>query len=296
VDRADQISRAQAPGFIINLAPTGIVPTRSMTRHVPVNHHEIVDDVASGLELGVQMVHLHARDAEERHSPDPEPYGRLIEAIRRLPGGAELVIVVTTSGRSDPGYEARARVLTLDGDMKPDMASLTLGSLNFQTAASVNEPSVVEALAARMAEAGIKPEVEIFDLGMANVATVLRAKGLLKGPVYANLLLGNIASAQTSLGQVAGLVNSLPADWILSAGGLGRSQLTANLLGLLYLDGVRTGLEDNIWLDNGRTSLATNRAQVQRLVRWGAELGRDLLDRQALRQRLALDAADAERP
>jgi len=294
VDRADQVSRARAPSFIVNLAPTGIIPTRSMTHHVPLNHNEIVEDVASCLEAGVQMVHLHARDGDERHSADPEHYSRLIDSIRNLPGGREVVIGVTTSGRNDPSFEARAKVLSLDGDMKPDMASLTTASLNFQQGASMNSPRLVEALAARMAEVKIKSEVEISDLGMANYAAVLYSRGLLPEPLYANVLLGNIASAQTSLGQVAGLVNSLPADWVVSSAGLGRSQMAANLLGLLYLDGIRVSLEDDIWMDGARKRLATNRGLVDRTVSWGRELGRELADRKIVRSRLGLSSINTD--
>lgn len=288
MDRPDQISLSQAPEFIINLAPTGMIPTRSMTGHVPINHDEIVDDVGRCLELGIQMVHLHARDSDEEHSSDPEQYGRLIESIRHLPGGKELVVGITTSGRLDPSFEARERVLELDGAMKPDMASLTTSSLNFANSASMNAPSVVQALAARMQEVGIRPEIEIFDLGAANYASVLARKGLLSAPVYANLLLGNIATAQTSIGQVAAMVNSVPADWVIAAAGIGRSQMAANILGVVYLDGARVGLEDNIWFNNARTQLATNYELVERLIGWAAEFGRDLAGRNAVRRRLQL--------
>lgn len=289
MDREDQVSRAEPAQFIVNLAPTGIVPRRSMTPHVPLSHNEIVEDVASCLELGVQMLHLHSRDEDQGHSNDPERYGRLIEAIRSLPGGRDLVVCVTTSGREDPSYAARARVLDLDGAMKPDMASLTLSSLNFSRAASVNEPETVLALARRMQEVGIRPELEIFDLGMANYARVLVEKGLVTGPVYANVLLGNIASAQTSLAHLNALISGLPSDWVLSAAGLGRCQMSANLLGLLYFNGARIGLEDNIWLDNSRSTLATNPALVQRLLGWCRELGRELMPRKSVRRVLGLD-------
>jgi len=88
-----------AQPFIVNVACTGVIPTRAMSPHVPLSHDEIVADVGACLELGVQMVHLHARDAWGVQTGEPEPYGRLIESIRTLSGGAELVVCVTTSGR-----------------------------------------------------------------------------------------------------------------------------------------------------------------------------------------------------
>lgn len=274
--------------LIINLACTGVIPTRAMSPHVPLQHDEIVADVASGLEQGVQMFHLHARDADGQQVSDPEPYGRLIEAIRQLPGGREAILCVTTSGRKQADFESRARVLDLDGDMKPDMASLTLSSLNFVQSASVNAPDTIRRLAARMQERGIRPELEIFDIGMANFARVLQREGLLNGPLYANVLLGNIAGAQASALDLAAIQAAIPERAIVALAGIGRTQLAANLLGLLYGDGVRTGLEDNLWYDHARTVPASNHSLVSRIKRLAGELGRPLADRRQLRRRLGL--------
>ena len=279
--------RAGQP-LIINLACNGVIPSRAMTPHVPLSHGEIVDDVARCLELGVQMVHLHARDDDGVQSADPERYGRLVEDIRALPGGREAVLGVTTSGRTDPSFEARAPVLELDGAAKPDMASLTLASLNFMQSASVNAPDTIRRLARRMLERGIKPELEVFDLGMANFARVLLAEGLLAAPLYVNVLLGNVAGGQADLLQLAAILSALPPDCIVSVAGLGRFQLGANGLGLLVADGVRVGLEDNIWMDQARSVHATNAGLVQRVVQQAALFERPLQERAALRARLGL--------
>lgn len=275
-------------GLLINLAPVGIIPTKTMTPHVPISHDEIVEDVAACLELGVQIVHLHCRDMDGRPSSDPERYGRLIESVRGLPGGREVVICVTTSGRTDPAFQSRARVLDLYGDMKPDMASLTLGSLNFLNSASVSQPDTIRALAQRMLERRIKPELEIFDLGMANFAKVLAKEGLVDNQAYANILLGNISGAQADLLHVGTLLKDMPEEWTVCLAGLGRTQLTANTLGILYADGARVGLEDNLWFDSGRTALASNLMLVKRLVELSNALGRPLLTRQETRCRLGL--------
>lgn len=274
--------------LIINLACTGVIPTRAMSPHVPLQHDEIVADVAAGLEQGVQMFHLHARDADGQQVSDPEPYGRLIETIRRLPGGREAILCVTTSGRKQADFESRSRVLDLDGDMKPDMASLTLSSLNFVQSASINAPDTIRRLAARMQERGIRPELEIFDIGMANFARVLQREGLLTGPLYANVLLGNIAGAQASALDLAAIQAAIPEGTVTALAGIGRHQLGASLLGLLYGDGVRTGLEDNLWYDHERTVPASNRSLVSRIKRLADELGRPLAGRPQLRTRLGL--------
>ncbi len=274
--------------YIINLACTGLVPTKAMNPHIPLTHHEIVDDVARCLELGVQMVHLHARSEDGGHTGDPEPYGRLIEAIRQLPGGKNAVLCVTTSGRQDVSFESRARVLDLDGQMKPDMASLTPGSLNFLQQASINAPKTIRSLAQRMLERGIRPELEVFDLGMANFIRVLAKEGLLEPPFYANLFLGNIAGAQVEDLHLAALRSPLPPDAVVSVAGIGRGQLPANMLGLLFTDGVRIGLEDNLWLDSARTKPATNLTLTQRIQRIADELERPLASRSTVRAMLGL--------
>ena len=139
-----------------------------------------------------------------------------------------------------------------------------------------------------MQERGIKPELEVFDLGMANFARVLLAEGLVTAPLYVNVLLGNIASAQADLLQLAAILAALPPGCMVSIAGLGRFQLGANTLGLLAADGVRVGLEDNLWLDAARTQPATNVALVERVLRQAADLERPLLGRAALRERLGL--------
>jgi uncharacterized protein (DUF849 family) len=161
--------------------------------------------------------------------------------------------------------------------MKPDMASLTLSSLNFLKSASVNEPEVIRNLAKKMMDRGIKPELEIFDLGMANFAHVLAKEGLINAPAYANLLFGNIAGVQTSLSQVGALAAALPAEWIICFAGIGRFQLQANILGVLYASGVRVGLEDNIFFDSDRRKLATNLELVDRVIRISEEYERPLM-------------------
>lgn len=274
--------------YIINLAGTGLVPTRNMNPNVPLSHQEIIDDVGRCLELGVQIVHLHARDEDGYHSAEPERYGRLIEAIRGLSGGREVILCVSTSGRQDASFESRARVLELDGLMKPDMASLTLSSLNFVQQASINQPQTIRHLALRMQERGIRPELEIFDLGMANFLQVLIREGLIVGPFYANLLLGNIAGAQADELQFAVMRSLLPDGAVCSIAGIGRQQLRANVMGLLSADGVRVGLEDNLWMDAGRSELADNPKLIQRIKGIAEQLERPLAARSAVRQRLGL--------
>lgn len=272
--------------FVLNLAPTGMVMQRSDTPAIPLSEEEIVSDVLACRRLGATCVHLHARAEDGQPSNDSDRYARIIEGIRAVDD--EMVLCVSCSGRLDPSFNSRAQVLDLDGDLKPDMASLTPSSLNFPRSASVNQPDTVRRLAERMTERGIKPEIEIFDLGMLNYTYYLIEKGALEPPYYFNIILGNIASAQMDPLHLGVLLKELPEDSIWSVGGIGRTQLPANTLSLSLGGGVRIGLEDNIWFDDARTDLANNTRMVERIVEIGQLLGRRPMPAAKLRQRLVL--------
>lgn len=266
------------------LAPTGMVPTRAMTPHVPLTPEEIARDVAAAAAVGITSVHLHARDADGEPTWERGVYERIVGAVREA--APDVVINVSTSGRTWSELEKRADVLALDGDLKPDLASLTLSSLNFIGQASVNSPETIRGLARIMLERGIVPELEIFDLGMVNVAHVLRKEGLLPGPVVANLFFGNVAGMQALLPEVGLAVERLPSDTLWSGAGLGDFQLTAQALAVAAGGGVRVGLEDGIWVDRARTRLATNPGLVERVHRLLEVHERTVMKPSELRARL----------
>jgi len=262
-----------ADGFIINFTPTGMIPTKAMTPEVPVQADEIVRQVLEVAGLGVNMVHLHARDeATGRPTHRKEIYAEIIRGIRAV--NREVLISVSTSGRQIAEFEKRSEVLELTGDLKPDFASLTLSSLNFNSQASINSPQMIQDLARKMADHGIRPELEAFDLGMINYAKYLIHKGLIKPPYYFNLILGNIACAQATMLSLGLMINELPENSYWAVGGVGNSQLAMNAMALVAGGGVRVGLEDNIWYDEARTRLATNRELVERVLVIGKALGR----------------------
>lgn len=256
-------------GFILNLCPTGMMLSRGQSPHVPLTPEEIVADVDRCVALGANLVHLHARDGQGHPHYSRDIYARIIGGIReRHP---DLTLCVSLSGRHHSQFDQRTDPLMLTGDLRPDMGSLTLGSLNFHSQASVNAPDDVRRMAESMAEKGIKPELEIFDPGMLNYAKYLIDKGILQPPYYFNCLLGNIAGAQTTPAELTALLSALPPDAICCVAGIGGQQLKANMLGLLFCDGVRIGLEDNPWYDRNRQIPARNVDLVQR-VRRAADL------------------------
>ncbi|MDW7657497.1 MAG: 3-keto-5-aminohexanoate cleavage protein [Bacillota bacterium] len=273
--------------IIVNFTPTGMIPTRSDTPKVPLSPQEIIEDVREAVALGITMVHLHARDADSGR-PDYRRslYAEMIGGIRRF--APDLIICVSTSGRAYNTFEKRADVLGLTGDLKPDMASLTLSSLNFNHQASINEPDMIMALAREMQRCGIKPELEIFDLGMVNYTHYLIKKKLLEPPFYANLILGNIACAQSDLLHIGVIIKDLPAQTIFSLGGIGRDQLQTNSLAIAMGYGVRVGLEDNIWYDQDRTRLASNGDLIRRLGVIAQANDKRFMKPAQLRERLGL--------
>ncbi len=250
--------------LIINFTPTGMIPTKEMSPHVPVSVSEIVEDVHAANEIGITMVHLHARDAISGvPTYQKETYAEIIGGIRKY--APELVICVSLSGRDFSEFEKRSDPLLLNNHLKPDMGSLTLSSLNFNKTASINDPEMVMSLAAMMKEKGIVPELEAFDIGMINYAKYLERKKLIEAPYYFNLLFGNIACSQANLLHSGVMINDLPDNSFWSLAGIGNEQLKMNSLSIAVGGGVRVGIEDNIWYDPERTRLATNSELIKRV-------------------------------
>lgn len=274
--------------LIINLTPTGMIPTKEMTPHVPVDISEIIEDVHRAVEIGITMVHLHARN-QKTGNPDykAEIYGEIIAGIRKF--SKDLIICVSLSGRNITEFEKRAEVLQLDGDIKPDMGSLTLSSLNFNLVASVNSPEMIKMLAMEMKSRGILAELEAFDAGMINYAKYLQSKGLLEPPHYFNLLFGNIACAQADLLHTGIMIRDLPDNSIWSLAGIGDYQMMMNSLAIVSGGGVRVGLEDNIWFDKSRTRLATNSDLIKRIHTLAEAHERKIMLPQKLRSILNLE-------
>jgi uncharacterized protein (DUF849 family) len=250
--------------LIINFAPTGMIPTKEMTPHAPLGVNEIVEDVHEAVEIGITVVHLHARD-EQSGEPTykAEVYRDIVEGIRRF--SKDLVLCVSLSGRTFKEYEKRVEPLQLEGDLKPDMGSLTLSSVNFNRQASVNSPNMIQSFARVMQRRGILAELEVFDTGMINYAKYLEKKGFLEPPHYFNLLLGNIACAQADLLHAGVMIRDLPKDSYWSLAGIGNAQLMMNSIAIASGGGVRVGLEDNIWYDLNRTRLARNADLIRRI-------------------------------
>lgn len=279
--------------LIINFTPTGMIPTKKMTAHVPVSVSEIVEDVLRASELGITMAHLHARDPiTQSPTYKKEIYANIIEGIRKY--APYLVLCVSLSGRDFSSLEHRSDALLLDGVLKPDMGSLTLSSLNFNKVASMNSPEMIQDLAALMKAKGIVPELEAFDIGMINYAKFLTKRELLQSPYYFNLLFGNIACSQANLLHAGIMINDLPEDSLWSIAGIGDDQLKMNSLSVAIGGGVRVGLEDNLWYDSSRTKLATNIDLIKRIHAIAQANGREIMTPQEFRLKMNLEPGNGK--
>ena len=275
--------------LIINVCLSGNVTTKDINPHIPNSVQEITENAAAVIEAGATMLHIHAYEKDGSPTWRPEVFANIFETIRS--DNPDVVLVATTSGRLHGDFEKRAAVLDLDGSAKPDMASLTLGSLNFPTQASINDPETVQQLCLRMRDRGIVPELEAFGLGMINYAFYLQRKGFLPFHCYINLLLGSLGTVPGRLMDLAHLVREIPQEWIWAAAGIGRYQLQVNTAALIMGGNVRVGLEDNPIYDYASYTPASNVELVKRLVRISSELGRSIATPEQTRARLKLSDA-----
>jgi 3-keto-5-aminohexanoate cleavage enzyme len=260
--------------LIINVAATGMIPEKNDNPHVPITPDEIAEDCQACYGAGASIFHLHARDENGKPAYDSGLYREIITKVRNKCPGA--IVCVSTSGRVFKSFEQRSEVLNLEGNARPDMASLTLGSLNFPKQASINEPKMIQALAEKMHRAGIVPELEIFDMGMLDYAKYLIDRKILHAPLYFNLLLGSLGTLSATPFHLSTLAVSLPPNATWAAAGIGRFQFYVNCLAITMGGHVRVGLEDNLYLDDGKEKPATNLMLVERLVRVAKSVEREI--------------------
>ncbi|MEN9555429.1 MAG: hypothetical protein RLZZ232_1715 [Planctomycetota bacterium] len=279
--------------LIINACLTGMVPTKRDNPWVPVSPEEIAADAAACAAAGASIFHLHARDENGVPTYKAEVYSRILTKVREACPDA--ILCVSTSGRNFKTFEQRSEVLDIDGPARPEMASLTLGSLNFPKQASVNEPEMISRLAMRMRERGIVPELEVFDMGMLDYGKFLIDRKILSGPHYVNLLLGSLGTLSATPLHLALLVNALPAGTTWAAAGIGRFQFAMNSLAIVTGGHVRVGLEDNLFLDEAKQRSARNVDLIRRLVNLAQAAERPIASPAQARQIIGLtEASPAE--
>jgi 3-keto-5-aminohexanoate cleavage enzyme len=246
---------------IICVAITGSLPTKENNPAVPISIAEQIESTHESFEAGASIVHAHVRDDEGKPTSDPERFARLKEGIEKhCPG---MIIQLSTGGRSGAG-KTRGGMLPL----KPDMASLSVGSNNFPTRVYENPPDLVDWLASEMLNYNVKPEVEAFDLSHIIQATNMQKDGRLKGPLYVQFVMG-VKNAMPADERVFDFyietLKRLSPDAQWCAAGIGPAQLTINEWSIAKGGHTRTGMEDNVRLDKN-TLAPSNAALVKRAV------------------------------
>ena len=241
---------------IICVAITGSVPTKAANPAVPISVSEQVESTQAAFEAGASICHAHVRNADETPSSDPEKFARLKEGLEQhCPG---MIIQFSTGGRSGAG-KARGGMLSL----RPDMASLSVGSNNFPTRVYENPPDLVDWLAEEMITYNVKPEIEAFDLSHILRAVDLHKNGKIKDTPYVQFVMGvkNAMPADRDVfDYYVHTVNRLLPGAPWCAAGIGPNQIVLNEWSIAAGGHARTGLEDNVRLD--KTTLAPSNAAL----------------------------------
>ncbi|WP_136439889.1 3-keto-5-aminohexanoate cleavage protein [Pacificoceanicola onchidii] len=271
---------------IICVAITGSVPRKSDNPAVPVTIEEQIESTHAAFEAGASIMHAHVRDENENPTSDPERFARLVEGIEKhCPG---MIIQLSTGGRSGAG-QARGGMLPL----KPDMASLSVGSNNFPTRVYENPPDLVDWLASEMRNYEVKPEIEAFDLSHIFKAAEMNKDGRIPGRLYVQFVMG-VKNAMPCDRDVfdyyVKTVKRLAPDADWCAAGIGRHQIEVNEWSIAAGGHTRTGLEDNVRWD--KSSLApSNAALVTRAAELCEKYERPVATWQQAREILGLRAA-----
>ena len=268
---------------IITVAITGAIPRKADTPAVPVTPAEQIESTHEAFEAGATVAHIHVRNPDESPSSDPALFAQVQEGLlKHCPG---MIIQFSTGGRGRSQNE-RGSMLSL----KPDMASLATGSVNFAKQIYENPPQLVDDLATSMLKYNVKPEIEVFDVAMLYNARNMADSGLLKRPCQVQFVMGipnALPPRRKLLEFLIDELKELMPDATWSAAGIGRSQLEINQWCLELGGHVRTGLEDNIKFDKDRLA-RSNAELVARVAGLCAQYGRHAASPAEARQILQL--------
>ena len=257
--------------LIITAAITGSRITREITPHIPITPEEIVQSAYECWQAGASIVHIHVRDPNTgQGTQDVEVFRRVVEPLREK---TDLILCLTTSGipgRNLPTEERLAPV-----DLKPELASFDAGSINLGGTVFINTPEFLDRAAEKMREKGVKPEIEIFDLGMMITSLRMRDQGKLDEPLHFQFVLGTPWGAPATPKSFLHLYEHIPDNATWSIIGIGQGHLPMSMMALAMGGHIRVGLEDNIYYTKG-VLVETNAQFVERIVRISGEYGREV--------------------
>jgi 3-keto-5-aminohexanoate cleavage enzyme len=270
--------------LIITVAPVGGEVMPDQTPYLPVTPAQLGATARAIREAGASIVHVHCRNDDGSNTHEVERFRQAYAAIR---GASDLIVQFSTGGAIGMTPAERAAPLAL----RPEMATLTCGTVNFGDDIFENSFPIMRGIAAKIAEHGVTPELEIFDLGHLSNAKRLAAEGAIRLPAHVDFVLGVPGALEASVEHLVDCVRALPPGCTWTVAGIGRMQLTLAAVAVAMGGHVRVGLEDNLYYSKGR--LATNEELVARVVRIAAELGRPVATPSQARELLGIRSLSA---
>jgi len=277
------IGRDTMEKLIITVAITGSRITRGTTPYIPITPGEIVASAIECWEAGASIVHIHVRDPlTGLGTQDIGLFRQVVEPLRER---TDLVLCLTTSGIPGRNLPIEERLTPLE--LEPELASFDAGSINLGGSVFINTPEFLQAAAVRMREVGVKPELEIFDVGMMVTCLRMREEGYLTDPLHFQFVLGTPWGIPGTPQSLLHLLGYLPERSTWSVIGIGKAHLPMSMMGLILGGHIRVGMEDNVYYE--RSELAKSNAQfVERIVRIAKEYGREVAAPKDARKILSL--------
>jgi len=269
--------------LIITAAITGSRITREATPYIPITPEEIVTSAIECEDAGASIVHIHVRDPNTGlGTQDIGLFRQVVEPLREK---TDLVLCLTTSGIPGRNLNIEERLTPLE--LEPELASFDAGSINLGGSAFINTPEFLQAAAIRMREKGVKPELEIFDVGMIITCLRMMEEGYLTDPLHFQFVLGTPWGIPATPKSLIHLLDYLPERSTWSVIGIGRAHLPICMMGLILDGHIRVGMEDNIYYRKGELA-KTNAQLVERIVRIAKEYGREVATTKETREILGL--------
>jgi 3-keto-5-aminohexanoate cleavage enzyme len=257
--------------LIITAAITGSRMTREIAPYIPITPREIVQSAVECWQAGAAIVHIHVRDPKTGLGTQSlEIFRQVVEPLQEK---TNLILCLTTSGIPGRNLPTEERLAPLD--FKPELASFDGGSINLGNSVFINSPDFLERAAKKMKDMGVKPELEIFDLGMIVTCLRLGEEGTLAQPFHFQFVLGTPWGAPATPESLLHLHRHIPQNSTWSVIGVGKGHLPMSMMALIMGGHIRVGMEDNIYYTKGVLA-KTNAQFVERIVRMASEYGRDV--------------------
>jgi 3-keto-5-aminohexanoate cleavage enzyme len=277
--------------LIITAAITGSRITREITPHIPITPEEIVQSAVECWQAGASVVHIHVRDPQTGLGTQRlEIFKQVAEPLKKK---TDLILCLTTSGIPGRNLPTTERLAPLE--LKPELASFDAGSINLGNSVFINSPEFLESAAKKMKDNGVKPELEIFDLGMIVTCLRMRSEGMLAEPLHFQFVLGTPWGAPATPESLLHLHQHIPQNSTWSVIGIGKGHLPMSMMALIMGGHIRVGMEDNIYYSRGLLA-KTNAQLVERIVRIAGEYGREVATPDEARRILTLSGTLGCRP